>query len=484
MHLSNLHITRLCIVIAILVLGFANSENVAQACSLYKAQIQQYLSPGSTIQCGLEGEVRWSEYAAPQPAATVTVGSEDDVSRIVTFASRYNLKFLVQSGGNGWADTFDLGANGIVIDVSKLTAIQFNNEKTEVTIQAGVLIADLVKAAWEADARVATGTCNCVSVLGAALGGGVGRTQGLYGQGADQLLSVNYVNGDGHKATVTPESDPDLWWALTGAGANFGIVVSNSLLDFCSSDSFYLCAAHVSQLNTVERNSVSPENALVESLLTEDLKTSVVFASYPIPQANNNAWTGVLTFDPSQIEAVIEAINNLTLEPEMEIDFYFTGGQVLALPFYVGDEEDGRQKFKSILDIGPLTDQTEVIPYNTWNAAGDAFCIDGGRKPAYATNLKTMDPVAWRSIWNDYSSFIAAHPEANLTTILAECYSTSKSLELGSLGRSSYPWRDIKCYGIAIPWYTDSSLDEEGNKLGQAARSHWTPSSGTPTFSA
>lgn len=223
---------------------------------------------------------------------------------------------------------------------------------------------------------------------------------------------------------------------------------------------------------------------LSQVMLTQDLKTSVVFASYPIPQANNTAWTGVLTYDTSQIEAVIEAINKLTLEPEMEIDFYFTGGQVLALPFYVGSEEDGRQKFASILSLGPLTDQTEVIPYDTWNAAGDSFCIDGGRKPAYATNLKTMDPVAWRNIWNEYSSFVAAYPEANETAILAECYSTSKSLEIGGLGRSSYPWRDIKCYGIAIPWYTGSSLDEEANKFGQAARSHWAASAGTPAFSA
>lgn len=231
MPLGSLHVIRLCITIALLTIDVASSENVTQACSLYKAQIQQYLSPGSTIQCGQEGEVRWSEYAAPRPAATVTVGSEDDVARIVSFASRYGIKFLVQSGGNGWADTFDLGANGIVIDMSRLTAINFNNENTEVNIQAGVLIADLVKAAWAAEARVATGTCNCVSVLGAALGGGVGRTQGLYGQGADQLLSVNYVNDDGHQSTVTPESDPDLWWALTGAGANFGIVVSISPLN-------------------------------------------------------------------------------------------------------------------------------------------------------------------------------------------------------------------------------------------------------------
>lgn len=398
------------------------------------SQSQQYLSSNSTIQCGVS-DVRWSDYAAPQPGAIITVGTEDDVAKTVTLANELNVPFLVQSGGNGWAETFSLGSSGIVIDVSQLKDIQFNEERTEVTFQTGVLIEEIVAAAWENNARVATGTCNCVSVLGAGLGGGLGRGTGLYGLGLDQLLSVNFVAADGTQSTVTAESDADLWWALKGAGPNFGIV------------------------------------------------TSVVYQSYPVAQANNTAWTGLLYYTDSQIEDIVSAIDNLTLEAEMQLDFYFTQGVVAVLPFYLGDEETGREKFASLLDVGPFQDDAEVISYNTWNAAGDSFCADGGRKPAYATNLKTMDPSAWRDVWDEYISFYNTYDEANATTILTECYSTDKTLEIGS-SQAAFPWRDIKCYSMVIPWYTSASLDTAANEFGQNVRSYLSASAGTDTFSA
>ncbi|KAK7748758.1 hypothetical protein SLS53_000782 [Cytospora paraplurivora] len=421
------------IIACLLIMSLASSNTTAVNNEL-NTQLQRHLSSNSTIQFDVE-DVRWSDYAAPRPGAIITVGTEDDVSKIVSLANEYGVEFLVQSGGNGWADTFTLGPHGIVIDVSKLKSISFNDDRTEVTFQAGVLIEDIVSAAWDSNARIATGTCNCVSVLGAGLGGGIGRGTGLYGLGLDQLLSVNYVDADGKRATVTYESNPDLWWAFGGAGANFGIV------------------------------------------------TSVVYKSYPVPQAQNTAWTGALYYNESQIEDVVSAINNLDLEAEMQLDFYFTEGQVLALPFYLGSEEAGREKFAPLLEIGPLADDTEIIPYNTWNAAGDTFCADGGRKPAYAANLKTLDPTAWRSVWNEYISFYNNYAEANATTILTECYSTAKSLEIGT-SKSAYAWRDIKCYTMVIPWYTHATLDDEANQFGQNVRSYLAASSGTTNFSA
>lgn len=424
---------QICLLTGLLVLISANSTEPASLCSNITTQLQRDLSSNATIDCGVQ-EVRWSEYAAPNPGVIVTVGSEDDIATTVAFASQNNIPFLLQSGGHGWANTFSLGSDGIVIDVKELKTVTFNSERTEVTFQAGVLIGDLVSAAWANNARVATGTCNCVGVLGASLGGGLGRSQGLYGMGADQLLAVNYVDSEGDKRLVTPVSDPDLWWALKGAGPNFGIV------------------------------------------------TSVVFKSYPVPQANNTAWQGVLYYNDSQIEAVVSAINNLTLEPEMQLDFYYVSGAVLVLPFYIGSEELGRQKFSPLLGIGPVAEDTAEASYDSWNDGSASFCLDGGRKPVYAANLKTLKPAAWRSIWNELNAFVKEFPDANETSILTECYSTTKSLEIGS-SQSSYPWRSNKCYAMVITWYTDPSLDEAANEFGQKVRSLWESSSGDTEFS-
>ncbi|KAJ8128233.1 hypothetical protein O1611_g5401 [Lasiodiplodia mahajangana] len=423
--------------------GFIGLGVSASSCDgAWVSLVEEYLSSSTTISCTGENQ-RWSDYAAPTPGAVVTVGAESDVAKIIAAASKTNTPFLVQSGANGWADTFDLDSDGIIIDISQLKTITFNKNKTQVTFQAGVTNADMIDAAWENNARVSVSTCNCVSLLGATLGGGLSRTQGTYGLNIDNLISLSVVDANGTKKTVTPKSDPSLWWAMTGAGANFGVV------------------------------------------------TSATYKSHPIPQAQNTAWTGLVFFDESQLEDVITAINNLTLEPAMQMDFYFTAspvdGQpaVIFLPFYLGTEEVGREKFASILDIGPSLDTTEVIAYNTWNSAGDAFCTDGGRKPSYTTGVKTLDPVAWRNVWDEYTSFFDTYAEANLTTILTECYpSTSAAKSVQSDGSTSYPFRDIKCYAIAIPWYTSSSIDSAAIAWGEKIRSYWVGSAGTSSPSS
>lgn len=71
---------------------------------------------------------------------------------------------------------------------------------------------------------VVTGTCECVSLMGPALGGGHGWLQGHHGLVADQFVSMNIVLANGQLQTVNSKSD--LWWALKGAGHNFGIVTS------------------------------------------------------------------------------------------------------------------------------------------------------------------------------------------------------------------------------------------------------------------
>lgn len=62
--------------------------------------------------------------------------------------------------------------------------------------------------------------------MGVTLGGGVGRWSGVYGTISDALVSVRLVAADARILDVSEKTRPDLFWALRGAGANFGIVTS------------------------------------------------------------------------------------------------------------------------------------------------------------------------------------------------------------------------------------------------------------------
>lgn len=58
------------------------------------------------------------------------------------------------------------------------------------------------------------------------LGGGHGWLQGQHGLLTDNILSARVVLADGTAVTASPSVNSDLFWALRGAGHNFGVVTS------------------------------------------------------------------------------------------------------------------------------------------------------------------------------------------------------------------------------------------------------------------
>jgi FAD/FMN-containing dehydrogenase len=71
-----------------------------------------------------------------------------------------------------------------------------------------------------------SGSSSGVGVMGYTLGGGMGHLARRHGFAADHVRSVDLVTADGQLRTVDADSDPDLFWAVRGAGFNFGIVTS------------------------------------------------------------------------------------------------------------------------------------------------------------------------------------------------------------------------------------------------------------------
>ncbi|KAM7187212.1 hypothetical protein V8F20_011058 [Naviculisporaceae sp. PSN 640] len=167
---------------------------------------------------------RWSELQIPQVNVTVSPATENDVVETVKWANKYRVPFLVFNGVHGSITTLGQLDCGVNIAVEKLSGVTVASSGLTATILGGTQSKLVTDTLWAADKQTVTGTCECVSYLGPALGGGHGWLQGHYGLVADQFVSMNIVLGDGTLKTITPSSD--LWWAVKGAGHNFGIVTS------------------------------------------------------------------------------------------------------------------------------------------------------------------------------------------------------------------------------------------------------------------
>jgi FAD/FMN-containing dehydrogenase len=78
----------------------------------------------------------------------------------------------------------------------------------------------------EANSSVVVGLCECTGVVAPMLGGGHGWLQGEHGLMTDNLVSARLTLANAITITVSADEHADLFWALRGAGHNFGTVTS------------------------------------------------------------------------------------------------------------------------------------------------------------------------------------------------------------------------------------------------------------------
>jgi FAD binding domain/Berberine and berberine like len=121
----------------------------------------------------------------------------------------------------GWGTS-----SGLVIDLASMNRVTINAAKHTGRIDAGVLGGEVMRVAGRYGLAPVLGECPGVGAAGVTLGGGLGWLSGLHGASCDNLLSARMVTADGRILSVDAERNPDLLWALRGAGANFGVTTT------------------------------------------------------------------------------------------------------------------------------------------------------------------------------------------------------------------------------------------------------------------
>jgi FAD/FMN-containing dehydrogenase len=217
----------------------------------------------------------------------------------------------------------------MVIHLGGMRSVSVDASAQTITFGGGCKWGDVDGAAYAHGFATPGGTVSHTGVGGLILGGGFGMLSGRHGLTIDCLVEVEVVLADGSIVTASETQNPDLFWAIRGAGSSFGVVTS--------------------------------------------------FTSRLFPQGE--VWSGMLLFPLPRLEEVVAFANEFVTAATQDqfLLLAFIHGppperprMILANVFHNGTEEEARASvFGKLLALGPAMNMTSMMPYPKVNTLAD-----------------------------------------------------------------------------------------------------------------
>jgi FAD/FMN-containing dehydrogenase len=159
------------------------------------------------------------------PAIIVRASGTRDVVDAVTFAREQGLTLSVRGGGHNVAGSA-VNDGGLVVDLSGMRGVHVDPAAGTLRAQGGATWGDLDRESQAYGMSVPGGVVSSTGIGGLTLHGGLGHLRRRDGLSIDNLLAAEVVTADGAVRTASEDTDADLYWAIRGAGSNFGVVTS------------------------------------------------------------------------------------------------------------------------------------------------------------------------------------------------------------------------------------------------------------------
>ena len=148
----------------------------------------------------------------------------------VTCSKKLGIHLRIRSGGHdyeGLSYVSEVETPFIIVDLSKLHAVNVDIEDNTAWIQVGATIGEVYYKIYEKSLvhGFPAGLCTSLGVGGHITGGAYGSMMRKYGLGADNVVDARIVDANGQILDREAMGE-DLFWAIRGGGgASFGILL-------------------------------------------------------------------------------------------------------------------------------------------------------------------------------------------------------------------------------------------------------------------
>ncbi|MBB5785765.1 FAD-binding oxidoreductase [Jiangella mangrovi] len=160
------------------------------------------------------------------PALILLPENAAEVAAALEVAHDSGLPLSVRSGGHGLSGRSS-NDGGIVLDVSAIDGVEVIDDGARVIrVGAGARWANVAAALAPHGWAISSGDHGNVGVGGLATAGGIGWLARSYGLTIDHIRAVDVVLPDGRLVHADATHDPDLFWAMRGAGDGVGVALA------------------------------------------------------------------------------------------------------------------------------------------------------------------------------------------------------------------------------------------------------------------
>ncbi|GAA2247171.1 FAD-binding oxidoreductase [Herbiconiux moechotypicola] len=162
--------------------------------------------------------------ATGAPDAILRPRTSEEVVEALSFARETGGALAIRSGGHG-ISSISTNVGGTVIDLGRLDDVERLDDRL-VRVGPGARWGHVAEALSPWGLAISSGDSGDVGVGGLATTGGIGLLGRAHGLTIDRMRAARLVTADGGLHRVSAMEEPDLFWAVRGAGANIGIVTS------------------------------------------------------------------------------------------------------------------------------------------------------------------------------------------------------------------------------------------------------------------